>query len=214
VLSELKARFCMGRGLEVGPGKSPQCERTNAVFLDRFADNKDATPTPDIMADAGSLPIRDGSFNFLLSSHMLEHHQDTLRVLYEWRRVLKPGGVLFLILPHHARTFDRHRAITTLQHHIDDYATLGDQVDDSHYAEIRAGWSTLADFEQLRAEYEAEWKMDVWDWPGRIKNGVIHFHVWSQNEVVDLLRYVGLSIDYVADVIPENPISFLVIGRR
>ncbi len=56
--------------------------------------------------------------------------------------------------------------------------------------------------------------MDMWDWPGRLKNGVIHFHVWSQNEVVDLLRYVGLSIEYVADVVPELDNSFLVIGRR
>lgn len=214
MLSELMERFCVGRGLEIGPGKSPRCDPATTIFLDRFTDNKDATPRPDIIADAAHIPVPDGSFDFLFSSHMLEHHQDTLRVLYEWKRVLKPGGVLFLILPHQARTIDRHRAVTTFQHHIDDYATLGDQEDHSHYAEIRAGWSRLEDFDQLRAEFEAEWRMDVWDWPGRIKNGVIHFHVWSQNEVVDLFRYVGLSIEYVADAFPEHGISFLVVGRR
>src|SRR5262249_9612504 len=134
--------------------------------------------------------------------------------LYEWKRVLKPDGVLFLILPHHARTLDRYRAVTTLDHHIDDYARLGDRDDHFHYEEIRAGWSKLEDFDQQRAEFEADWKMDVWDWAGRIRNGVIHFHVWSQNEAVDLLRYVGPSIEYVADVVPEHPISFLIIGRR
>lgn len=214
MLSELKGRFCVGRGLEIGPGKSPHCERANTVFLDRFTDNKDATPAPDIIADAAKVPVTDDAFDFLFASHMLEHHQDTLRVLYEWKRVLRPGGALFLILPHHARTIDRYRAVTTLQHHIDDFARLGDQDDHSHNEEMRAGWSKLEDFDQLRAEFEAEWKMDVWDWPGRIKNGVVHFHVWSQNEIVDLLRYVGLSIEYVTDVLPEDPISFLVIGRR
>jgi DNA-binding transcriptional regulator of glucitol operon len=101
-----------------------------------------------------------------------------------------------------------------LQHHIDDYATLGESEDHSHYQEIRESWSKIENFEQKRAQFEAEWKMDVWDWSARIKNGVIHFHVWSQNEVVDLLRYVGLSIEYVADVVPEMLDSFLVVARR
>jgi SAM-dependent methyltransferase len=214
MLSDLKARFCVGKGLEIGPGKNPQCDRANTVYLDCFVDNKDATPSADLIADAARIPIEDNSFDFVMSSHMLEHHQDTLRVLHEWKRLLKPGGVLFLILPHHARTFDRYRAVTTLQHHIDDYATLGDTVDQSHYEEIRAGWSKIEDFEEQRVAYEAEWRMDVWDWPGRVRNGVIHYHVWSQNEIVDLLRYIGVSVEFVADFFPERPDSFLVIGRR
>jgi ubiquinone/menaquinone biosynthesis C-methylase UbiE len=145
---------------------------------------------------------------------MLEHHQDTLRTLYEWKRVLKPAGTMFLILPHHARTLDRYRALTPLQHHIDDYAKLGEQQDHSHFEEIREGWSKLEDFEDHRTQFERDWKMDFWDWPGRLRDGVIHFHVWSQNEIVDLLRYVGLSIQYVADIVPEISNSFLVVGRR
>ncbi|HEX3229302.1 MAG TPA: class I SAM-dependent methyltransferase [Pyrinomonadaceae bacterium] len=183
-------------------------------MLDRFEGNKDATVAPDLVADAAAIPARDGSFDFLYSSHMLEHHQDTLRVLYEWKRVLKPEGVLFLVLPHQARTIDRYRGVTSLQHHIDDYARLGQQEDHCHFAEMQEGWSKLEEFERLRDEFENEWKMKVWDWPSRVRNGVIHYHVWSQNEVVDLLRYAGFSIEYVADTIPESIISFLVVGRR
>ena len=29
MLLELKGRFCAGRGVEIGPGKSPYCDRTN-----------------------------------------------------------------------------------------------------------------------------------------------------------------------------------------
>lgn len=214
ILGGLIRRFCVGRGIEIGPGKNAMCDRRNTIFLDRFTDNPDANPRPDIVADAARIPIRDGALDFLLSSHMLEHHQDTLRTLYEWKRILRPGGIMFLVLPHHARTLDRHRAVTTLQHHIDDYASLGEQSDYSHCAEIRQGWSKLEDFEQHRMQFEADWKMDVWDWAGRLRNGVIHFHVWSQNEMVDLLRYIDLAIEYVADVVPELSNSFLVIGRR
>lgn len=214
MLQELTKRFCAGHGIEIGPGKNPVCDRSTTLLLDRFTDNRDANPSPDIVADAATIPVRDRALDFLLSSHMLEHHQDTLRTLYEWKRVLRPGGVMFLILPHGERTLDRHRAVTPLQHHIDDYANLGDTEDHSHFDEIRAGWSQLEDWEQQRAQYEAEWHMDVWDWAGRIKNGVIHYHVWTQNQMVDLFRYVGLSVDYVVDVVPERPDSFLVIGRR
>jgi SAM-dependent methyltransferase len=214
VVGELIRRFCVGRGIEIGPGKNPMCDRSHTIFLDRFTDNQDGTPRPDIVADAARIPIADGALDFLFSSHMLEHHQDTLRTLYEWKRVLRPGGIMFLVLPHHARTFDRYRAVTTLQHHIDDYARLGAEPDYSHCGEIREGWSKLEDFEQQRRQFEADWGMDMWDWTGRLRNGVIHFHVWSQKEITKLLRYIGLSIEYVIDLVPELSHSFLVIGRH
>ena len=214
MLHGLITQFCVGQGIEIGPGKNPLCNRANTILLDRFTDNPDANPAPDVVADAANIPIRDGTFNFLMSSHMLEHHQDTIRTLYEWKRVLAKRGIMFLILPHAALTIDKHRAITSLQHHIDDYATLGGTVDHSHFSEMKEGWSKLENFDELRLEFEKEWKMDVWDWGGRLKHAVLHHHVWTQNEVVDLFRYVGSSIEYVANVIPEMPESFLVVGRR
>jgi SAM-dependent methyltransferase len=213
VLPELVERFCVGRGLEIGPGNHPVCDRANTIFLDRFSNNPDACPHPDIVSDAARIPVRNGTFDFLLSSHMLEHHQDTLRTLYEWKRVLRPGGVLFLVLPHYQRTFDKYRKITSLQHHIDDYARLGDSLDTSHYEEIFEGWSKIENFDQERAKFEAQWHIDAWDWAGRVRNGVIHYHVWTQNELVDIFRYVGLSVEYVADILPERYDSFLIVGR-
>lgn len=214
MLPELVKRFCVGRGIEIGPGRQPLCDGTNTISLDRFTDTPDANLSPDIVADAAKIPVRDGEFDFLLSSHMLEHHQNTLRVLYEWKRIVKPGGIMFLMLPHHARTFDKFRAVTTLQHHIDDFANLGEQDDYSHFDEIKEGWSKIDITEQDIIRFEAKWHIGRWDWPGRIRNGVVHFHVWSQNEMVDLFRYVNLSVEYVVDLVPERTDSFVVIGRR
>ena len=50
-------------------------------------------------ADATSLPYKDNHFDRLIATHVLEHLQKPQKILQEWVRVLKPGGVLSLILP-------------------------------------------------------------------------------------------------------------------
>jgi predicted SAM-dependent methyltransferase len=52
-------------------------------------------------ADAGRLPLSDGSITVVYSSHMLEHLDRTgaVRCLREFFRVLTPGGVLRLAVP-------------------------------------------------------------------------------------------------------------------
>ncbi len=84
---ETAQRHCAGTGIDIGanqwafPGATPvdDNQRENAYALDRFA---------------------DGSLDYVFSSHCLEHlarWQDALRL---WIRKLKPGGILFLYLPH------------------------------------------------------------------------------------------------------------------
>ena len=47
------------------------------------------------------LPFADGSFDVLTGVDILEHIDDDVGALREWRRVLKPGGRLFLFVPAH-----------------------------------------------------------------------------------------------------------------
>jgi SAM-dependent methyltransferase len=46
-------------------------------------------------------PFADGTINLVYASHCLEHfsHRQVNRVLTEWRRVLRPGGVLRIGVP-------------------------------------------------------------------------------------------------------------------
>lgn len=50
-------------------------------------------------ADATRLDFADASFDRLIATHVLEHLEQPHKVLREWARVLKPGGVLSLVLP-------------------------------------------------------------------------------------------------------------------
>jgi SAM-dependent methyltransferase len=104
-----------------------------------------------VLGTAERLPFGEGRLDFLLASHVIEHMPDTIRALGEWDRALRAGGILFLIVPHRLRTFDRDRPRTDLRHHLADYA-LGNTarsdplVPTSHYHV----WET-ADFLALLA---------------------------------------------------------------
>ena len=49
--------------------------------------------------DARHLDFKDGHFDRVVATHVLEHIPDPRSALREWSRVLKPGGILSLVLP-------------------------------------------------------------------------------------------------------------------
>jgi SAM-dependent methyltransferase len=210
----LLARYCStGRGIEVGAGKTPYCSPANTEFLDRHTSNADAMESPDLVADGSAIPRPNDHYDFLLSSHCLEHVPNTIKTLKEWLRVLKPGGILFLVLPHGERTFDRLREKTTLAHHIRDYEEDVAAPDRSHIEEIERGWRPLVSPED-EAGHKARWGWDAWDWDQRFANDVVHYHVWTQDEIVRLLHYLGLTILYANELVSERHDSFAVIARK
>lgn len=43
--------------------------------------------------------FKDGELDFVSCRHNLEHYVDVIKTLQEWRRILKAGGILAVILP-------------------------------------------------------------------------------------------------------------------
>jgi SAM-dependent methyltransferase len=80
--------------------------------------------------------MADGSFDFVLSSHCLEHLANPLAALREWLRVCRDGGHLVLVLPNPRHTFDHRRPITTLSHLKADFANGTAENDQTHVPEI------------------------------------------------------------------------------
>lgn len=60
-----------------------------------------APRAPDILCDLKSIPLPDGCAEEAMAIHVFEHFYfwETPGVLLEWRRLLRPGGVLVLELP-------------------------------------------------------------------------------------------------------------------
>ncbi len=73
----------------------------------------------DIVAPGDAIPLADGSQDFVISAHVIEHFPDPIKALKEWYRLIRPGGYIFMIVPHKERTFDKDEPRTTLQELID-----------------------------------------------------------------------------------------------
>lgn len=74
--------------------------------------NIDADPAygPDIVADCTRLPYDDQTVDEIYAGHILEHIEESLRLapLREWKRVLKSGGKIVVVVP------DVFRSLCTL----------------------------------------------------------------------------------------------------
>ena len=70
-----------------------------------------------LQGDACALPFAERQFDKVVAQHLIEHFDDTRQVLVEWRRVLRPAGVLVIVTPNvafpHQEWFDdpTHRHI-------------------------------------------------------------------------------------------------------
>ena len=63
--------------------------------------NPDRAGWRDEAWDVHDLPVADGTFDSVVSSHVIEHLVDPVAALREMVRVLRPGGVMAHIIPDH-----------------------------------------------------------------------------------------------------------------
>lgn len=82
-------RYLVGRGLDIGSGDDPLRAPHASV---------EAWDLPEGDAE-GLLTLRDATYDFVYSSHCLEHMRSVETALRNWVRVLKPGGYLYLAIP-------------------------------------------------------------------------------------------------------------------
>ena len=66
----------------------------------------------DIIASGDNIPVEDKSFDFVISSHVIEHFKNPIIALKEWQRIAKK--YIFIICSHKERTFDKDRELTNL----------------------------------------------------------------------------------------------------
>lgn len=89
----------------------------------------------DYVAPGDNLPFPDATWDYVISSHVLEHFFDPIAAVKEWLRVIKPGGYVFMIVPKSRALPGETRPPTTLRELLDRHEgrMLPSQVDMTGY---------------------------------------------------------------------------------
>jgi hypothetical protein len=184
------ARHLHGHGLELGPGHEPfpLPPGVTVRYVDRWSPTENWTlfpeldrptfPQPDLQADLDIdrlLEVEDGSVDFVIASHVLEHLADPIGMVAEIHRVLRVGGTALIVLPDRRRTFDAGRSPTPLDHLVAEHDSGVTMVSDEHIRDFVA--ATEAGREPSAADIELH------------RRRSIHVHCWSEEEFVPVLRY-------------------------
>jgi SAM-dependent methyltransferase len=191
--TELSYRYLLGSGIEIGALQNPLSLRpdTHVRYADRlnlaqarahYPELKDhLLVDPIVICEADKLsPIADGSIDFVIANHVLEHMRDPLGAIREWLRVVRPGGHIYVAIPEHTNPLDRLRSVTPFDHLIADFEKRANRkkFDREHYREWIA--STRADLsaaERTKAELQL------------ISKGyAIHFHTFTAEIYSRLLQ--------------------------
>jgi len=134
--------------------------------------------------------IKSETYDFIISSHCLEHVANPLKAIEEWLRVLKTGGNILVVLPNKDLTFDNKRPITTFEHLLFDYERNTSENDLTHLDEVLKLHDLTMDVKAGTIE----------DFKERCLNNceirAIHHHVFSIELLNQILEFFKVQIEF------------------
>jgi SAM-dependent methyltransferase len=203
------AAWLNGEGIEIGALYRPlRVPPTAGVrYVDRMGVDDLRTHYPELAEhelvpvevigsaeDLSALP--DESTDFVIANHLFEHLEYPIRGLAEFLRVLRPGGIVYLALPDQRVGIDQDRALTSVEHLLDEHRNGAEGNRAGHYRD----W--VVHSEKRPADEVEQWIQRFLD-----MDYSIHFHVWRSDTFLDFLtatrRDVGLDFEVVAFAPPE-----------
>ena len=142
-----------------------------------------------IIADATDLSeIATARYDFLLSSNCLEHVANPIKALVEWRRVVKAGGGLILVVPNKEKNFDHRRPVTKFEHLLDDFTRDIGEDDLTHLDEILTFHDLRMDRPAGGLKHFRERSLN------NFQNRTLHHHVFDVRLIEEMLDHVGFGI--------------------
>ena len=206
--------FCKGNGLEIGALCYPylfnnDCELKYAdifentelrniienIPLENLYDKKLVKidyilKPPKYSLDA----INDREFNFVYSSHVLEHTPNPIFALNEQLRVIKPNGIVYGVLPNKKYTYDRLRKVTPAKDLIKKYEnqifdhTVDEALDVVKNTENHALY-------ELHKDNALEYAKEII----RKKEGIHHFHTFDETNILEILLYLVKQNNFIIE---------------
>ena len=178
-------------GAQAGPQKS-------------FAYHPEKPSGKYITGEARHLPIPDASYDFVMSSHVIEHCANPIGAIKEWMRILRSGGYVLIAAPEKNGMFDHQRALTPWSHLLQDYTRDTGEDDPTHIEDDRIGidrtlipsYDAAVIDERFRANPETRW---------------VHHHTFNAASVARMMSFAGLD---VLAIDKDPPTTVVVLGRK
>jgi len=192
--------FCRGKGLEIGalslPFRFTQARMSyadittdqdmrgilEAIPIDNLYEGRLVRPDIILKPPRYDLAmVADGDFDFVYSSHSLEHSPNPVFALSEYMRVVKPGGHVYTVIPNKERTYDVRRQTTPVARLVRKYRdglfdyTLDEAVD---VVEMSYGHPL---YDGKGRDYAEEIL--------RENSGIHHFHTFDAASVIELVSF-------------------------
>jgi predicted SAM-dependent methyltransferase len=213
----IAAAFLNGEGLEIGALHQPLVvpSSVRVKYVDRmtapdlrhqYVELADQPLVETDIVDNGELltTIGDGTQDFVIANHFIEHCQNPLLTVQNLLRVLKPAGVVYMAVPDKRFSFDVDRPCTTIEHLMRDFSEGPAWSKRQHFEE----WSRLvnkrSDERQVEEETAHLIGMDY----------SIHFHVWGAAELLELLVTLQRLFRFETELFLRNgPESILILRK-
>ncbi len=204
-------KFLKGAGVEIGAFESP-VPGIKPIYVDKFREFGGKPCQADYYGEAVDLPFLDNSLDYIVASHVLEHTANPIAALVEWYRVLRPGGIAYIVVPDKRFTWDRGRPDTSLEHMIEDFENEVTDCDPTHIDDFAFGidWGEFAAIsdanliEAQRRHYADSCKEQV----ARGKEINIHFHVFSPSNfrsfIADASQMDKIPFDWTIEAFEES----------
>jgi SAM-dependent methyltransferase len=162
------------RGLEIGPLANPRVSKDDGLvrYLDhasaeelkqKYATNAEMQDRLDRIVEVdyvigegkriSEAVAQEAPFDYVIASHLIEHIPDPVGWMADVAQILRPGGILSLVIPDKRYCFDINRAPTDISDIVDAYLR-----------------------QLVRPSYK-----QVYDFTSRAINGVVDTHaVWTE----------------------------------
>jgi SAM-dependent methyltransferase len=195
----LAATYARGVGLEIGAFFTPwpvpagstvrfadsrtkaELERWAEIDSNVGAHNKVNIPETDYICKAEwLLTVPHNTFDFVLSSHVLEHCFDPILALSSWLMVLKTGGHIIMAVPNKDHTFDKQRPLSDIAELVDQFLRADTERDLARRRRLVREDRSLG-----HGAKEPELSKEVEEIVASLSD--VHFSVWDFRTFRDLL---------------------------
>jgi predicted SAM-dependent methyltransferase len=214
----LSYHYLKGNGIEIGAlhNSLDVWSKAKVKYVDRYDNEglKQHYPEQDDpfvkvdIVDNGELlsTIPNESQDFVIANHFIEHCQNPLLTLKHMHRVLKNEGILYIALPDKRFTFDVKRPVTPLEHLLKDFHEGPDASKRQHFEEWVSLVHNVKDTNQAKQDVEHLIAQDY----------SIHFHVWTQSEMLEMILALKkhLDISFDVEVCLKLGVEFILVLRK